>query len=157
LIDALNMSMRTLRLEKDPKCPVCGENPTVQELIDYEEFCGIGPANGEPIGSNIEQITVQELSTALSHGDDVTLLDVREPHEWEICHIDGGKLLPLSELEARMHELDTSRTYYVHCKSGVRSAEAIERLQEAGFTRLKNVTGGISEWAERIDPTMPTY
>ncbi len=157
LIDALNMSMRTLRLEKDPKCPVCGENPTVQELIDYEEFCGIGPANGEPIGSNIEQITVQELSTALSRGDDVTLLDVREPHEWEICHIDGGKLLPLSELGARMHELDTSRTYYVHCKSGVRSAEAIERLQEAGFTRLKNVTGGISEWAERIDPTMPTY
>jgi adenylyltransferase/sulfurtransferase len=129
----------------------------VQELIDYEQFCGIGPVEDGRISSNIEEITVSELSAAMARGDDVTLLDVREPHEYQICHIDGGQLLPLSELQARMHELDTSRRYYVHCKSGVRSVEAIERIQEAGFTRLKNVAGGIAAWAEQIDPTMPTY
>jgi adenylyltransferase/sulfurtransferase len=157
LIDALGLTFRTLQLRKDPSCPVCGENPTLQELIDYEQFCGIGTVEDGRISSDIEEITVLELRAAMDRGDDVTLLDVRERHEWQICHIDGGQLLPLSELQARMHELDTSRTYYVHCKSGVRSAEAIERLQEAGFTRLKNVAGGIAAWAEQIDPTMPTY
>ncbi len=127
------------------------------ELIDYEQFCGIGADDDAWIDSNIEEITVHELSATLDDGDDVTLLDVREPHEWQICHIEAGQLIPLSELTARMHELDTSRTYYVHCKSGVRSAQAIEQLQEAGFTRLKNVAGGIQAWAEEIDPTMPTY
>lgn len=157
LIDALGLTFRTLQLRKDPSCPVCGENPTLQELIDYEQFCGVGSIEDGRVGSDVEEITVQELSAAMDGGDDVTLLDVRESHEWQICHIDGAQLLPLSELQARMHELDTSRTYYVHCKSGVRSADAIERLREAGFTRLKNVTGGIAAWAEQIDPTMPTY
>jgi adenylyltransferase/sulfurtransferase len=157
LVDALGLTFRTLKVRKDPACPVCGDNPIVTELIDYEQFCGIGADDDAWIDSNIEEITVHELSATLDDGDDVTLLDVREPHEWQICHIEAGQLIPLSELTARMHELDTSRTYYVHCKSGVRSAQAIEQLQEAGFTRLKNVAGGIQAWAEEIDPTMPTY
>jgi len=157
LVDALGLTFRTLKVRKDPACPVCGDNPIVTELIDYEQFCGIGADHDAWIDSNIEEVTVQELSATLDRGDDVTLLDVREPHEWQICHIETAQLLPLSELTARMHELDTSRKYYVHCKSGVRSAQAIEQLQEAGFTRLKNVAGGIQAWAEEIDPTMPTY
>ncbi len=156
LVDALGMTFRTLLLQRDPDCPVCGERPTITELIDYEEFCGIGPAEPVP-DEGIEEITVGEVATALERGDDVAVLDVREPHVWQICHIEGADLLPLSELPARMHELDSSRRYYVHCKTGVRSAKAIGLLQEAGFTRLRNVRGGIKAWAEEIDPSMPTY
>jgi len=158
LVDALSMGFRTLKLRKDPECPVCGENPTVTEPIDYEAFCGIGRGEESTDASDdIEEITVGELKEALERGDDVTLLDVREPHEWAICRIDGARLLPLSELPARMHELDPSRTYYLHCKSGARSAKAIGHLREAGFDRLRNVRGGITAWAEEIDPSVPTY
>ena len=156
LVDALGMNFRTLRLEQDPACPVCGDRPTITGLIDYEEFCGIGPAVAAP-EPGIEEISVGEVATALERGEDVTVLDVREPHEWQICHIEGADLLPLSELPARVHELDSTRTYYVHCKTGVRSARAIEFLREAGFTRLKNIHGGIKAWAEEVDPSMPTY
>jgi sulfur-carrier protein adenylyltransferase/sulfurtransferase len=156
LVDALGMGFRTLRLERDPTCPVCGDRPTITELIDYEEFCGIGPAE-TTVEAGVEEISVGEVSAALEGEQDVTVLDVREPHEWQICHIEGAELLPLSELPARVHELDSSRTYYVHCKTGIRSARAIEFLQEAGFTRLKNVRGGIKAWAEEVDPSMPTY
>jgi adenylyltransferase/sulfurtransferase len=158
LVDALGMSFRTLRLERDPACPACGDQPTITELIDYEEFCGVGPSDevvAAPEG--VEEIAAGDVAAALDRGEDVTVLDVREPHEWQICHIEGATLLPLSELPARVHELDSSRTYYVHCKTGVRSARAIEFLQEAGFTRLKNVRGGIKAWAEEVDPSMPTY
>ena len=158
LVDALGMSFRTLRLERDPACPACGDRPTITELIDYEEFCGIGPSDevvAAPEG--VEEIAAGDVAAALDRGEDVTVLDVREPHEWQICHIEGAELLPLSELPARVHELDSSRTYYVHCKTGVRSARAIEFLQEAGFTRLKNVRGGIKAWAEEVDPSIPTY
>ncbi|MBA3584416.1 MAG: molybdopterin-synthase adenylyltransferase MoeB [Gemmatimonadetes bacterium] len=161
LVDALGMSFRTLKLQKDPDCPVCGPAPTITELIDYDQFCGVGPANGRQETADgtagLEEISVQDLQAAIERGDDVTVLDVREPHEWQICRIDGARLLPLSQLPARMHELDSSRTYYVHCKSGVRSAKAIGQLREAGFARLKNVRGGIKAWAEEIDPAMPTY
>ncbi len=157
LVDALGMTFRTVRLQRDPACPACGDRPTITELIDYEEFCGIGPAEGVAVAEGIEEITVDEVAAALESGEDVTVLDVREPHEWQICHIEDAELLPLSELPARVHELDSSRTYYVHCKTGVRSARAIEFLQEAGFTRLKNVRGGIKAWAEEVDPSMPTY
>ena len=156
LVDALGMSFRTLRLERDPACHVCGDRPTITELIDYEEFCGIGPAE-TAVEAGVEEISVGEVAAALEGEQDVTVLDVREPHEWQICHIEGAELLPLSELPARVHELDSTRTYYVHCKTGVRSARAIEFLQEAGFTRLKNVRGGIKAWAEEVDPSMPTY
>ena len=157
LVDALGMSFRTLRLQRNPECPVCGDRPTITELIDYEEFCGIGPAEEVAPEAGIEEIAVGEVSAALERGEDVTVLDVREPHEWQICHIEGADLLPLSELPARVHELDSSRTYYVHCKTGVRSARAIEFLREAGFTRLKNIRGGIKAWAEQVDASMPTY
>lgn len=158
LVDALSMEFRTLKLRKDPDCPVCGESPTVTEPIDYEEFCGIGRGEeSDGTATDVEEITVRELKDALERGDDVTLLDVREPHEWSICRIEGARLLPLSELPARMHELDPSRTYYLHCKSGARSAKAIGHLKEAGFERLKNVLGGITAWAEEIDPSVPTY
>lgn len=158
LVDALSMGFRSLEVRRDPECPVCGESPTVTEPIDYEQFCGIGRGD-EALDADVdvEEITVEDLHAALENGDDVTLLDVREPHEWQICRIDGARLLPLSELPARVHELDPSRTYYLHCKSGVRSANAILFLQEAGFDRLKNVRGGITAWAEEIDPTVPTY
>ncbi|MGH7544187.1 MAG: molybdopterin-synthase adenylyltransferase MoeB [Gemmatimonadota bacterium] len=157
LVDALGMSFRTLQLRRDPACPVCGDRPTITQLIDYEEFCGIGPAEEAVPAVAVEEISVGEVAAALERGEDVAILDVREPHEWQICHIEGAELLPLSELPARVHELDSSRTYYVHCKTGVRSARAIEFLQEAGFTRLKNVRGGIKAWAEEVEPSMPTY
>ena len=157
LVDALGMLFRTLKLRKDPACPVCGESPTIRELIDYELFCGIEPAGDGGAVEGLEEMSVDELKAALDRGEDVTVLDVRESHEWEICHIEGARLLPLSELPARMHELDPARTYFVHCKSGVRSAKAIGQLKQAGFARLKNVRGGIKAWAEEIDPTMPTY
>ena len=157
LVDALGMSFRTLRLQRDADCPVCGERPTITELVDYDEFCGIVPAGESAPDDGVEEITVREVAEALERGDDISVLDVREPHEWQICHIEGAELLPLSELPARMHELDSSRTYYVHCKTGVRSATAIGLLQEAGFARLRNVKGGITAWAEEVDPTMPTY
>jgi molybdopterin/thiamine biosynthesis adenylyltransferase/rhodanese-related sulfurtransferase/molybdopterin converting factor small subunit len=156
LVDALGMTFRTLRLRKDPACPVCGESPTLRELIDYEEFCGVGPA-GDGAVEGIDEISVHDLARARERGEEMTVLDVREPHEWAICHIEGARLLPLSELPARMHELDPARTYYVHCKTGVRSAKAIDQLRQAGFARLKNLRGGIKAWAEEIDPRMPTY
>ena len=105
---------------------------------------------------DVKHVDAKEAAALVAAGK-VTVLDVREPHEWQICHIEGAELLPLSELPARVHELDSSRTYYVHCKSGVRSARAIEFLQEAGFTRLRNVRGGIKAWAEEVDRSMPTY
>jgi adenylyltransferase/sulfurtransferase len=162
MVDALAMSFRTLELRRDADCPVCGDRPTITELIDYEEFCGIGPAaEASPeVGvpeAGVPEIAVGDVAAALERGEDVTVLDVREPHEWQICHIEGAELLPLSELPARVHELDSTRTYYVHCKTGVRSARAVEFLQEAGFTRLKNVRGGIKAWAEEVDRSMPTY
>jgi adenylyltransferase/sulfurtransferase len=162
MVDALAMSFRTLELRRDADCPVCGDRPTITELIDYEEFCGIGPAAEAPreVGlpeAGVPEIAVGDVAAALERGEDVTVLDVREPHEWQICHIEGAELLPLSELPARVHELDSTRTYYVHCKTGVRSARAVEFLQEAGFTRLKNVRGGIKAWAEEVDRSMPTY
>jgi molybdopterin/thiamine biosynthesis adenylyltransferase/rhodanese-related sulfurtransferase/molybdopterin converting factor small subunit len=156
LVDALAMSFRTLQLRKDPACPMCGESPTIRELVDYEAFCGIAPG-GDGGDATVEEITVHDVARALEEGDEVTVLDVREPHEWEICHIDGARLVPLSELPGRMHELDPARSYYVHCKTGVRSAKAIDQLRQAGFARLKNVRGGIKAWAEEIDPRMPTY
>ena len=116
---------------------------------------------GAGLASAAEDSATADLSVQVTgpthHDQDVTVLDVREPHEWQICHIEGAELVPLSELPARVHELDSSRTYYVHCKSGVRSARAIEFLQEAGFTRLRNVRGGIKAWAEEVDRSMPTY
>ncbi|HYE32793.1 MAG TPA: molybdopterin-synthase adenylyltransferase MoeB [Methylomirabilota bacterium] len=157
LFNALDMKFRELKLRKDPQCPICGENPTIKELIDYEQFCGITPEPAVP-DSNPDEVTVQQMKKAL---DDpkagIQVIDVREQDEWDIAHIKGVKLLPLSALGQRFTELDPNQQYYIHCKSGVRSMKALGFLREQGFKYLKNVKGGILAWADEIDHSVPKY
>jgi sulfur-carrier protein adenylyltransferase/sulfurtransferase len=155
LIDALGMKFRELKLRKNPDCPVCGMNPTVTRLIDYNEFCGIR-GEEKPMESGISEIQVEELKRRLDAGDDLFVLDVREPHEYQICNI-GGHLIPLGDLPKRVSELDSSREIVAHCRSGVRSAKAVTFLQQAGFKKVHNLAGGILAWADRVDPKMPKY
>ena len=155
LYDALEMRFRELKLRKNPDCPICGERPTVTELIDYEAFCGIVPE--ENLGKEWE-ITPKELAAKLkSDGKDLTILDVREPHECEIVHFPNARLIPRGDLPERIHELDTADEIVVHCKTGVRSAQALAFLRQAGFRKVKNLRGGIDAWARDIDPSMPRY
>jgi adenylyltransferase/sulfurtransferase len=155
LFDALSMEFRELALRKNPSCPVCGTDPTIRELIDYEAFCGLSP--GPATGSHPElEITVKELKERLDRNDDFLLLDVREPHEYEIANL-GGKLVPLNDLAKRVHELDSSTEIVVYCASGMRSAKAVRFLTEVGFRKVKNLTGGIAAWAEQIDQSMASY
>jgi sulfur-carrier protein adenylyltransferase/sulfurtransferase len=156
LYDALGMRFREMKLRKDPNCPVCGENPTVTELIDYQEFCGIPQANAQAQADEVPEITVQELEGRLRNGSKVSVLDVREPHEYEVANI-GARLIPLAELAERLVELDRDETLAVHCKSGGRSARAVKLLKEAGFQNVYNVRGGIDAWSEEIDPSVPKY
>jgi len=155
LVDALGMKFRELRLRKNPDCPACGKNPTVKELIDYNEFCGI---RGEEstTANDIPAITVEDLKRKLDAKDDIFILDVREPHEYQICHL-NGYLIPVGDLPKRVNELDSSREIIAHCRSGVRSAKAVNFLRRAGFQKVYNLTGGILAWADRIDPKMPKY
>jgi adenylyltransferase/sulfurtransferase len=162
LFDALQMKFRTLKLQRDKDCPVCGDNPTVKKLIDYEQFCGITPAVKAADQGKVApefEISVVDLKTRLDKND-VWLLDVREPREWEICRIDGAVLIPLGELPKRLDEIPNgagSPDIVIHCKSGIRSAKAVNLLREKGFTRVQNLRGGILEWIARIDPEQPTY
>lgn len=154
LYDALSMQFRELRLRKNPACPVCGENPTIRELIDYEAFCGV-----RVIEEHVTEfdITPRELKAMLERdGQQIVLLDVREPHEWEICHLEGAVLIPLRELPEQLHRLDPTREYVVYCKSGARSAQAARILQSAGL-RVKHLRGGINAWAREVDPSIPVY
>jgi adenylyltransferase/sulfurtransferase len=155
LVDAMGMKFRELKLRKNPECPVCGTHPTVTKLIDYQQFCGI---RGEeaPVSTSVPEITVEELKRQLDAKEDVFVLDVREPHEYQICNI-NGYLIPLGDLPKRVHELDSSREIVAHCRSGVRSAKAVDFLRKAGFTKVKNLAGGILAWADRVDPKMPKY
>jgi adenylyltransferase/sulfurtransferase len=155
LFDALKMKFRELKLRKDPECPVCGENPTVKELIDYEAFCGITPE--QILHQSGLEITPEELKEKLENGEDIILIDVREPVEYEINRIEGSKLIPLSKLPEKVNELDQTREIVLYCKMGGRSARAVQLLRELGFTRVKNLAGGIDAWIEKIDPTMPRY
>ena len=156
--DALKLKFREFKLRRDPKCPVCGENPSITKLIDYEQFCGIPQAAAaEAAETPIPIMTVRELKQKLDKGDRFVLLDVREPFEWDICHIDQAKLIPLGQLPSRMSELDSADDIVIHCKSGGRSAKAVRLLQEAGFGKLHNVEGGITAWAEEVDPAVPKY
>lgn len=157
LFDALAMRYRELKLRKDPNCPICGENPTVKELIDYEHFCGIGTESDKVMLEPEFEISVTELNAKILGNDEPVIVDVREPHEFEICRIPNSVLIPLGELEKRVHELDRSRDIVVHCRSGARSAKAVKFLREAGFEKLKNLKGGILAWADEIDPSMPKY
>ena len=156
--DALRMRFRELKLRKDPDCPVCGDNPTVTELIDYEQFCGITPAAPAPepaVGA--DDATVEQLKARLDSADGVFLLDVREPQEYQICSIPGSTLIPLGDLPSRLHELAGRGEMIVHCKSGVRSAKAVKLLREAGFAQAKNLKGGILRWIDAVDPSLPKY
>jgi molybdopterin/thiamine biosynthesis adenylyltransferase/rhodanese-related sulfurtransferase len=157
LFNALDMKFRELRLRRDPQCPVCGEKPTVTQLIDYEMFCGVAPEPAAP-AAHPDEVTVQEMKRALSDPKlGVQVIDVREPDEYEIAHVDGVALLPLSVLPQRFTELDPNHQYYIHCKAGVRSLRALHFLREQGFKYVKSVKGGIAAWSEEIDSSVPRY
>jgi adenylyltransferase/sulfurtransferase len=156
LFNALDMKFRELKLRRDPACPVCGEHPTIKELIDYEVFCGIEPPSKE--NENPDEVTVQEMKKAL---DDprlgIKVIDVREPFEYEIARIEGVPLLPLSQLQQRFTELDPNQQYYLLCKVGARSHSAVEFLRQQGFKYVKNVKDGINAWSDEIDRNVPRY
>jgi sulfur-carrier protein adenylyltransferase/sulfurtransferase len=155
LYDALGMKFRELKLRRNPECPICGDHPTITKLIDYHEFCGIPQkAEEKPVAGDIE---VKEVKAKLDRGDDFVLVDVREPHEWQIGRIAGAKLIPLGEVPKRMHELDPEEEIVVHCKMGGRSAQAVEFLKQHGFTRARNMKGGILAWSDQVDPSVPKY
>ena len=156
LVDALGMRFRELKLRKNLDCPVCGANPTVTELIDYNQFCGIRGEEAPTTVTGIPEIQPEELKRRLAAGEDIYILDVREPHEYQICNI-GGHLIPLGDLPKRVSELDSSREIVVHCKMGGRSAKAVDFLRQAGFTRVHNLAGGIQAWSDKVDPSIPKY
>ena len=156
LFDALAMRFRELKLRKNPECPVCGEHPTVTKLIDYVQFCGIRGEEAPAPQTSLPEITPRDLKTRLDRGDDLFILDVREPHEYQICNL-KGHLIPLGDLSRRVSELDSSREIVAHCRSGKRSAEAIEFLQKAGFRKIWNLKGGILAWSDEVDPSIPKY
>jgi adenylyltransferase/sulfurtransferase len=157
LFDALAMRFRELKLRKNPECPVCGEHPTITKLIDYAEFCGVrGEEAASPAQSAVPEIAPRELKSRLDRGDDLFILDVREPHEYQICNL-RGHLIPLGELSRRVNELDSSREIVAHCRSGKRSAEAVEFLRSAGFRKVLNLKGGILAWSDEVDPSVPKY
>jgi sulfur-carrier protein adenylyltransferase/sulfurtransferase len=155
LIDALGMKFRELKLRKNPNCPACGTHRTITKLIDYNEFCGIR-GEEKPVEAGVPEIQVEELKRRLDAGEELFVLDVREPHEYQICNI-KGHLIPLGDLPKRVHELDSSREIVAHCRSGVRSAKAVAFLQQAGFKKVHNLAGGILAWADRVDPKMAKY
>ncbi|HEY1805381.1 MAG TPA: molybdopterin-synthase adenylyltransferase MoeB [Terracidiphilus sp.] len=166
LVDALAMRFRELKLKKNPACPVCGDNPTVTRLIDYEQFCGVAPeSTPEPahettkenvLTNGIPQMSVKELKQRLDAGEDIMVLDVREPYEYQIANI-GGTLIPQNEVPRRLSEIDRSREIVVQCRSGARSQRIAEFLAQQGYPNVKNLAGGILAWADQIDPTVTKY
>jgi adenylyltransferase/sulfurtransferase len=158
LVDALNMRFRELKLRKNPECPVCGANPTVTKLIDYQQFCGIKPETKEEktLKNGIPQLSVKELKRRRDAGEDVFVLDVREPYEYQIANI-GGTLIPQNDVPQRLAEIDRNREIVVQCRSGQRSQRIAEFLQQAGYQKVSNLAGGILAWADEIDPKMQKY
>jgi adenylyltransferase/sulfurtransferase len=157
-VDALAMRFRELKLRKNPGCPVCGAHPTVTQLIDYRQFCGMAPATPQEqeVKNGIPQITVQELKRRLDAGEDLFILDVRQPFEYQIANI-GGKLIPMNEVPRRLAEIDRNREIVVHCKLGISSQHVAEFLAQQGYANVKNLAGGIRAWAEQIDPKVQKY
>src|SRR3954469_20771060 len=157
LFNALDMKFRELKLRKDPACPICGENPTVKELIDYEMFCGIQQEPPQTSG-NPDEVSVQEMKRALDNPElHIRVVDVRDPDEWDIARVKGTTLIPLGTLGERFTELDPNQTIYLHCKGGTRSMKAVNLLKERGYKYVKSVKGGINAWSDEIDPAVPKY
>jgi sulfur-carrier protein adenylyltransferase/sulfurtransferase len=156
LFDALKMKFRELKLRKNPECPICGDTPTIHELIDYQEFCGVNLQPEINVGSEFE-ITPADLKAKIDNGDEFVLVDVREPQEYAICRIPESKLMPLGTLPERLHELSSADDIIVHCRSGVRSGQAVEFMKQAGYRKVKNLVGGILRWSDDVDPTVPKY
>jgi adenylyltransferase/sulfurtransferase len=158
LFDAWTMKFREVKLRKDPDCPMCGTHPTIKGLIDYEAFCGIGTPAPQPDPSQLEEITAVELKRRLDLGQDLQLIDVREPHEYAIARLPNTTLIPLGQIANRRSEIDPSKETIVFCKVGLRSAAAVHRLKQAGFPgRLINLKGGILAWSKDVDPSVPKY
>jgi sulfur-carrier protein adenylyltransferase/sulfurtransferase len=162
LYDALGMRFRELKLRKNPECPVCGEHPTITKLIDYHQFCGVPQPNAQPAAAqetkvNEGEIDVKEVKEKLDRGDNFVLIDVREPHEYQICNIPGAKLIPLGTVQQHLGELDPEADIVIHCKSGMRSAKACGILKAAGFKHVRNMRGGILAWSDQVDPSVPKY
>ena len=159
LFNAMALTFKELKLRKDVNCPICGEHPTIDHLIDYNEFCGIGRGNEGPAGDGkpMEEISAVDVKTKMDNGDKFTLIDVREPYEYAIARIPGAKLVPLATVEERLHEFGKSDEIVLHCKSGKRSAEALRIMERAGFEHLKNLRGGILAWSREVDSGVPTY
>ncbi len=156
LFDALQMRFRELKLHKDPYCPICSEQRTIHELLDYNQFCGVTGQTEEVLPADWE-IGPVELRDMLDNGQPIFLLDVREPHEWDICNLPDAHLLPLGQLAARMNELNSADHIVVYCRSGVRSAKAVELLRNSGFKRIRNLRGGILAWSDQVDAAVPRY
>ena len=156
LYDALNMKFRELKLRKNPECPLCGDHRTITKLIDYQEFCGIPRHAPEPVVdlSEVDPVTVKAKFDA---GDKFTLIDVRETHEYQICHIPGSRLIPLGDLPNQLATLDPGAEYIMQCKSGMRSGKATDLLRQAGFKNVRNMKGGILAWSDKVDPSVPKY
>jgi adenylyltransferase/sulfurtransferase len=156
LFDALQMSFKTLKLRKDPDCPICSERRTIHRLVDYDQFCGIAPELPQAQDSGLE-IEPAELKALLDRQEPLYLLDVREPHEWQICRIPGAHLIPLGQLPSRLNQLNAADDIVAYCRSGVRSGKAVDLLRKSGFRRVKNLSGGILAWSDKVDPTVPKY
>ena len=158
LVDALGMRFRELKLRKNPECPVCGDNPTVKELIDYQHFCGIVPESKEEkaMKNGIPQLSVKELKQRIDGGEDVFILDVREPYEYQIAQI-GGKLIPQNDVPKRLDEIPRDREIVVQCRSGARSQKIAEFLKQSGYSQVVNLAGGILAWSDEIDPKVQKY
>jgi len=157
VFDALGMKFRELKLRKNPDCPVCGAHPTITGLIDYEQFCGIRGEEHTSDMSGVPEIGPREVKQMMDEKQPFVLIDVREPHEFQICRIPGSTLIPLGEIPKRMHELDSASEIVVHCRSGQRSARAVEFLMKAGFQKIHNLKGGILAWSDQVDPSVPKY
>jgi adenylyltransferase/sulfurtransferase len=159
LYDALQMRFREIKLRRDPECPACGERPSITKLIDYDQFCGTARSReNSPQNMNTDEVTVQDMKAALDNPAlNIKVVDVRELNEHEIAHVKGATLIPLSQLARRYAELDKNQPYYLHCKGGVRSLQAVQFLKDQGYQNVKSVKGGILAWSSEIDPSVPKY